>query len=329
MKFKKEYLILALVIIALVVYLFVRKTDRTLYRLPAVAPVAKNEISKIQITRDGITIELDKKDDHWYIAPRQYPADAGKVKRMLDSLEKLTLTALVSESKDYRRYDLGSKKKIAVKAWQGNRLKRDFEIGKTAASFRHTFVKLADNDRVFHARGNFRSNFDVTADNLRDKTVLAFAPADIRQLTYTSNGKSRVAIRNKIPSEEKDRPADKKKGAPSPAPDAKTVWQTAAGDKIDTGVLKALLGMLSGLHCQKFIDGRKKEDFKSPLFSLQLTGGRPYSLAVFAKAKEKDNGYPAVSSESAYPFQLSDSQVEKIKKDTEKIVKPPATEAKK
>ena len=42
MKLKKEYIILALIIIGLSVYLFVRKGDRTLYELPVLAEVSKN-----------------------------------------------------------------------------------------------------------------------------------------------------------------------------------------------------------------------------------------------------------------------------------------------
>ena len=38
---------------------------------------------------------------------------------MLDVIEELTLTALVSESKNYVRYDLSHDEKITVKAWKG------------------------------------------------------------------------------------------------------------------------------------------------------------------------------------------------------------------
>ena len=60
---------------------------------------------------------------------------------MLSAIENLTLTALVSESKNYNLYDLNEEKRINVKAWQGENLKRDVDLGKTASSFRHTFVK--------------------------------------------------------------------------------------------------------------------------------------------------------------------------------------------
>ena len=151
MKIKKEYIILLIIIIALSVYLVMRRGDRTLYELPEMPQVPQKEITRLEITRGKTVIDLTKKDDSWYIAPKEYPADAGKVKNMLDNIEKLTLTALVSESKNYNLYDLSGDAKINVKAWQGDSLKRDIDVGKTASSFRHTFVKTAGDDRVFHA----------------------------------------------------------------------------------------------------------------------------------------------------------------------------------
>ena len=72
MKVKKEYIILALVIIALSAYLLTRTSDRTQYQLPDVPQVAGKEISKLQITRDKTIIVVHKKDDKWYIAPEEF-----------------------------------------------------------------------------------------------------------------------------------------------------------------------------------------------------------------------------------------------------------------
>ena len=199
MKVKKEYIILALVIIALTVYLVMRTSDRTRYQLPDVAQVAGQEISKLQITRDQATITVNKKDDQWYIAPQEFAADTSKVKDMLNAIENLTLTALVSESRNYNLYDLNAEKKINVKAWQADKLRRDVDLGKTASSFRHTFVKPAGDERVFHARGNFRNNFDLTVDDLRDKQVLALNPADIQQFQVIKDQQSLTLNKTQAP----------------------------------------------------------------------------------------------------------------------------------
>jgi len=327
MKIKKEYIILAIIITALSVYLVMRRGDRTLYQLPEIAHVDRKEITKLQITKGETATVLNKKDNNWYITPREYPADPDTVKNMLDNIEKLTLTALVSESKNYGLYDLGQEEKINVKAWQGDNLKRDVDVGKTASSFRHTFVKTAGDDRVFHARGNFRNTFNVTGDDLRDKTVLTFKSADIQKIQLTKDRQTLVLTRTQTPAKEEAKDAEKKESASTSAEE--TIWQTADGRTGDDIAVNQLLNTLANLRCNKFIDDHKKEDFTDPLYTLQLKGAQGYSLSIFAKAEEKGIDYPAISSASDYPFVLSDNQVNTIMKDPLKFLKPPETDEKK
>ena len=327
MKVKKEYLILILIIVALSVYLFMRKTDRTLYDLPVLPEISKKEISKIEISKGETAIVLNKKDDQWYIGPRQYPADKKKIDSMLDVFEKLTLTVSVSESKNYVRYDLNDEKKINVKAWQDGTLKINFDVGKTAPSFRHTFVKLAEDDRVFHAQNNFRNSFDQTVDNLREKTVLSFQTSDINEIHITKDQQSLTLTRTQVPEEETQQKEDKTEASTSQS--TQTVWQSADGKIGDSAGLNRLLSTLSNLQCDKFINDRKKEEFTAPLYSAQLKSAQNYNLSIFAKVNEEDTQYPATSSGSDYPFYLSKSKADRILKDPTELLKKAETDEKK
>lgn len=310
MKIKKEYSILLAVIIALSLYLTLRNPDRTLYKLPKVPEVARKDISKIEIAKPDISIVLNKQGGSWHIAPQAYSADTDKVKNMLDVIEKLTLTALVSESKNYDRYNLNDNEKIVVKAWKEDTLRREFEVGKAATSYRHTFVKLAGDDRVYHARGNFRDKFDQTVDNLRDKTVLSFDQTEIQEIRITKGEQLMVFGRKQVPVEVTAGKEAEVRSPPSPK--AETVWQTAEGKKGDESKLSRLLTTLSNLRCEKYIDDRKKEDFTNPIYALQLKGLQEYTLSIFAKTDKSDKNYPAVSSANDYPFLLSDRQADDI-----------------
>ncbi|MGD9301878.1 MAG: DUF4340 domain-containing protein [Desulfobacterales bacterium] len=324
MKVKKEYIILAIVIVALSVYLIMRTSDRTQYELPDVPQVAAKEISKLQFTRGKVIIVVNKKDENWYIGPEEYPADTGKIKDMLTALENLTLTALVSESKNYNLYDLGGDKKINIKAWQGENLKRDVDLGKTASSFRHTFIKPAGDERVFHARGNLRNNFDLSLDDLRDKLVLALTPADIQQIEVIQNQQPLVLNKTQAPVVVGNEQTDKQTES-APAKN-KPVWQAADGRPVDEAVVKQILDTVSNLRCQKFINDRSKDDFTSPLFTLRMKGGQEYSLSIFGKIAEKDTAYPAVSSGSNYAFLLSENKVDRLMKDPIKAPKAPESD---
>ena len=326
MKIKKEYIILIVIIIALSVYLVMRRGDRTLYELPEIPQVSQKEITRLQITKGKTIIDLNKKDDSWYIAPKEYPADTDKVKNMLENMEKLTLTALVSESKNYNLYDLSGEAKINVKAWQGDSLKRDIDVGKTASSFRHTFVKTAGDDKVFHARGNFRNTFDTNVGDLRHKTILTYTPSDIQQIRFTQEEQSFMLTRTQLPEKEEP-PADDKKESASP-PAQKTVWQTPDGRTGDEAAVNQLLATLSNLRCETFIEDRGKEDFTGPLINIQLKGSQEYSLSIFAKTEEKETEHPAISSASKYAFRLADSEAQGIMKDASNILKEPGSDEK-
>ena len=328
MKIKKEYIILVLIIIGLSVYLYTRTSDRTLYELPEIPKVVKKEITRLQITKGETEIALNKKDEHWYIAPAEYPTDANKIKDMLNALENLTLTAMVSESKNYHRYDLTQDQKINIKAWQGQDLKIDIDVGKTASSFRHTFVRPSGDERVFHAQGNLKNNFDVTADDLRDKTVLALNPEDIQQIKISKEQQSLAFTRTTVPVEVKTSTSEKKEENPSqsaPVP----AWQADSGQPVNESALNQLLSAVAKLRCDQFINDRKKEDFTAPLFTLQLKGAQEQELSIFAKTEENDPNYPAVSSDSDYAFMLSGNQVNRIMKDPSALLQTPKTDQEK
>ncbi len=318
MKLKKEYFFIAIAIVLLVGYLLVRETDRTGYRLPAIAKVAAADITRIEIAHQDGTVVLEKKDSKWLIQPQGYPADSGKVNAMLDDLEKLSLTALVSESKSYSRYDLEPEKAIHVKAWAGEELKRDIQIGKPAPTFQHTFVRIGDGPDVYHAQQNLKTAFDQTADKLRDKIVLAFSPEEVKEIAITREGKETVIRKNEItPPPAAPAPAE---GAAPPA-DASAVkpveiqWITDQGKSADLSKIRRLLATLSHLSCESYLDGKSISDFSNPISRIVIKGEKDYTLTVYAKTGKDATGYPASSSETASMFILSDRQAEPLTAD--------------
>jgi hypothetical protein len=312
MKIKKEYLILGVVIAALAAYLYMRSSDRTHYTLPSLAALTAADITQVQISGGGKTQTLIRKDGRWVTDPQGFPADPKRVNEMLETLAGLNLTALVAESKNYALYELDPDHKVTVKAWQGNQLKRDIDVGKAAPSFRHTFVKLAGDDRVFHAADNFRFRFESGLDELRDKTVLAFNRQDIQEIQITKGTASLTLTRT--PPKEETPPA----GQPPPAP---AVWQGSDGRPANSAAVEMLMGELVDLQCQAFIDDRDKTGFGTPIYSIALKGPKDYTLSVFAPAGKEAPTYPAISSGSDYPFQLPADQAQRLMKDPTEFFK--------
>jgi hypothetical protein len=287
--------------------------------LPEIEGLQQSEISKIEISKAGNSFVLKKEDNRWSLEPAGYLADKTKVNAMLNVFEALALTALVSESKDYHRYDLHAEKRITVKAWQQTTLKRNFDIGKAATSFRHTFVRLNGDSRVFHARDNFRSKFDFRIDDLRDKTVLSFKTTDIQQIEVIKNAHSVKLVRSKVPVTPDATQQQKADSAPAAA--VKFEWQTEDGDKGSDPNLNQLLTTLGYLKCADYINDRQKDSFSAPIFTVKLKGIQEHRLEIFAKLQTDDKKYPAVSSDSEYPFWLSENKIQQIMKDPEELIK--------
>ena len=326
MKIKKEYIILILIIAGLSAYLLLRNSDRTLYQLPQIAGLEQNQITKIEISTKGNSIVLNKKDNKWHLDPPGYLVDANKVNDMLSVFETLALTAMVSESEDYVRYNLHAGEKISVKAWQENSLMRNFDIGKAASSFRHTFVKLIDDSRVFHASDDFRGKFDLSEDDLRDKSVLSFKITEIQEIQIARDQTSLKLALTQTPVESAK--SDQEKSDSSATAAVKPDWQSPDGKQADALSLNRLLTTLARLSCDTYINDRDKDAFSDPIYTVKLKGIQDYQLDIFAKLQTEDKNYPAVSSANDYPFFLSDSKVQQIMKDPEDMLKKPESDKK-
>ncbi len=312
MKIKKEYIVLAVIIVASVAYLALHRDNRTLYKLPTLSTIKNGEVNRIEISGPRGKTTLKKIKTAWFLEPSGYPADADKVRGMLATIDNLKLTALVSESKSYEIYGLDDKDKITVKAYDDDTLKREFDIGKVASTYEHTYVRFPNDFRVYHAEGNFHEKFDRSVDDFRDKTVLAFTPEDITGIVFTKDGETFDLEREA----KKDEKTGKILGKPA--------WALKNGVPVDRETVTGLLDLLNGLECEKFIAGAKKSAFTNPELTIALKGTSPVSLSIFAKPNKTDTMQPAVSSINAYPFELAQWRIKAITDRLDKLTGKPA-----
>ena len=327
-----EFLVLGTVIIALMIYLLLRNPDRIQYQIPELEPLTENQIQKIELDFSGKTITLEQADSRWLIQPQGYTADADKVKKIMSEITQLHLTDVISESGNYIKYGLDPDKKITVRIYDKKNLLRTFEIGKQAATYRHTFVKIKNDRRVFHAENSFRNDFERTVGGLRDKSVLQFEPGEIQELQL-AKGIQKIQLTKTIEKVEvtpeqaegsKKPPTEMSASAKTPAGDQQA-WVTNEGIKAVKQEIESLLNDLSDLKCQDFVEGKSREDFSEPMFRVTLKGAKEYTLSIFDKIQEKDDTYPAVSSESPYLFILTGYTAEQFMKKIEDVI-PTGTE---
>ena len=317
MKLKKEYLILVLVIVALALYLGLRNKGTSHDDLPQPEVLESSRIDRIVIASQEVSLDLVKKDEQWTLQPQGYPADKAKVTNMLATITKLKLTALVSESGNYERYDLTDAEKVAVQAYSGNTLVREFNIGQSAPTFRHTFVTLAGDPKVYHGQGAFKNSFDQTVEDLRDKSVMTFDQAAITGVEIQKGDHILAAARVEVAPPE---PAEPEATEAPAVP--KVEWRTTQGDLLDQAPLEALMGSLSNLQCKAFVNDRSKSEFSSALWSVTFKDkDNEYTLSLFAKPNEDDMSFPAIASTNPHVFSLPESQVETFGKQIDGLIK--------
>lgn len=309
---KKEYIILALIIVALSAYLVMHKTDSTHYTLPVLDDLKDTTINHIDIVKGDTTISLDSNGDSWVVGNEKFPAKKEDINTMIESIKNLTLTALVSESKSYNRYELDDQNKIAVTAKNGEKEIRSFDVGKVASSYRHTFVKLENDYRVYHADGNFRRNFDKTEESLTDKVIMTLDKATVFGI-QTKGGDNTLSFERKQEPVTVDVNTENKDEEATVPPKPKDIWADAAGTEKSKEKIDSFVSQFENLTCSYYIKGKTKEDFKDPVLEISLNAGKVYNLTIYPK-KDDEEGYPAICSESAFPFAISPSKMDDIKK---------------
>ncbi|GBD97727.1 MAG TPA: DUF4340 domain-containing protein [Nitrospirae bacterium] len=307
MKGKKDIAILFFVIAVLVFYISSQKSEKTNYELPDIRKIQTGDITKISLKKKGSGIVLARENDKWLINDRKYPADNAVIENMLNAISDLTLTALASESGNYAIYELDREKRIEVEAYKGSDLLRKINVGKITTTYNQTFVMLDNDPRVYHASGALRREFDRTVSELRDKKVMAFNKDDITEVVL-KKGKDEITIIRATAPVSVDVPEQKgKKEKPGSVPE----WTTSDGKTVKKDVVNGIINILSGFLCDEFIEDKTKEDFKAPVFTVVLKGINTYTISFFEK---RENRYPAVSSESEYPFLVSEWKANKIMK---------------
>ncbi len=304
---KKEYIILAALILGLSLYLGLKKDDQTHYTLPEIKTVDTTQVDRLTVRKGDATIEFKKTGDGWTAGDENFPADKPAVEDMLTVIQNLKLSTLVSEKDDRIRYDLDKDNALDVKAFKGDTLLMAFRIGKPAPSYNHTFVMIENNDAIFHAVNSFRSDFDKTMDEFRDKAVLKFDKDSIKKITLEKAGKTLALTR---PEPLDDNAQENKEPA-------KAAWQADNGPAPDDEAIVSLLDTLSALTCDTYPGGKKADQAdQTPDCKIILENNEKIFLNLYADG-EKTLG---TSSMNDYLFELQSYTANNIAENTDKLL---------
>lgn len=313
---KKEYLILAVIIAGICAYLFTHNRNRTYYELPEVPALNQEEISVIQLEKEGKkAVRLLKKDNGWVVTENAYPADQDKVNEILKSMTDIRLTALISETRNRRRYGLDSVEGISVTLENGKgKVLQQIFIGKTAPSYHHTFVSLEKEGAVFHAAGDFRRTVDKTVQDLRDKTVLTLAPDAVTRIALDKDGVSDTLTQhsdNSDTTREANGTGEATPSAQSDDASKERQWRLASGRNADPEAVSTLVQVLSNLSCERFMEeGQPLPDRTIRRLRVEIQTEKDQFIELFDP--NEDGRYPARTSDTVYAFELDGYTAERV-----------------
>ncbi|MCK5695378.1 MAG: DUF4340 domain-containing protein [Desulfobacula sp.] len=302
---KKEYLILIALILSLSAYLLFHKESKDNYTLPAIVKIDVSKITGLVIDRKEGAIEFIKKEKKWLLTDKEYPADSSSVENMLDTLKTLKLSALVSQKGDLKRYELDDEKYIRVKVMEGAKSIFEFTMGKAAPTFNHTFVMLKNDNNIYLSNGSFKSYFDKTQDDFRDKKVLKFKEESIKRFTIEKDGLSKTLISKEGKKEEQE---------------TSIIWSSEDGTSVDKEMILNLLSSISFLECEKYLNSPFKNDLKNekPLCKIRLENGSNIELTLFKT--DKEDIFKGISSLNKNAFLLSQFNGKEIVSTIEKLL---------
>lgn len=311
MKHFKEYAVLLVVIIGIGLYLALRSSDGVQYELPSLESVPTKEVDAVSIRSGEGSLSLRRANGTWSIPDKGYEANGDEVHKMLRRAADPEITALVSESGDYSRYHLDQKRRIRVRLLRDGEVVRELYLGKSAGQVQNTYVRLPEDQNVYMAEKDLRGSFDVTAADLRDKTVFRLDPEKARG----------VRISGKNASSRFQRRAASNKDANRTEPG---VWMTGQGQAVQTEPMESLLRTLKDLRCRNYKQGLSRNGTK---YTIAVRANATHRLRLFVPEKKRPGAYEAESSQTPDPFELPGYLGQELISSVEKLLREPTGEA--
>lgn len=303
----KTFIILGAVILGLILLIIFRPTGQVNYSVPRLTKLDSSKITKVIIEKNNEKIELEKDSQNkWLIMPQGYPANQDTVKSLVNNAAGLEIMEFISDKGSYTPYELDDNKKILVTIYSGDDLARQFAVGKSSSTTSHSYVLLANDLKVWTAKGNLRVSYDQSSDEMRDKTIFNFQSDSINEVLLEKGGKSVTLTKN----------IRKEKPEGSEEETEITEWISNKSNKaVDENTVRTqIIQSMSNLNCENYLEDKKVTDYNpaDASYTITLKGTKDYTLRFF---DEKDSRYTAIASDNDYVFEIASWKATNIMQD--------------
>ncbi|HDJ29297.1 MAG TPA: DUF4340 domain-containing protein [Proteobacteria bacterium] len=158
MKSKNTILVIVLLLICGVFYWFMGREGEGRHKNTGQQPFATTKLStwqRLELSSPGKKpVTLVKKDDHWQVeGMAECKVKEEMVRQILTALKNLKLDSMVTSGKQkFTSYQVDEEKGIRVHGIAAGK-PVGLVVGKVAADFLHTYVRLENDQRIFRING--------------------------------------------------------------------------------------------------------------------------------------------------------------------------------
>lgn len=263
---RKTLIALGVLGVLLAITLVVELRPETPQEIAWSIPKLSDTVDRIEITRKGETLVLEKKGETWAITqPKVYEVSKSTLDAMLELFDQrigMDLKVTIADDKEAERFELKGDKAITLKLSVGGKAVTEFIIGKSVGS--RTFLQPAGEKVAYRAKASLRWKLDKDLADWREKKVADVSKEQIVRLRIQAGDG---------PAFEIEKEGDKwaiTKPAAMPA---------------DGATVTALLSALASARAATFADDVKAEDAGFDANS--------YRLTVWAKVAPPEGAAPA------------------------------------
>lgn len=278
--------------------------------------VDTSAVQAVRIARgDGPTVRLQKSDSGWTVSPadasESYPARTSAVRRLLNTLPSLSVSAVATRQSDkHPRYGVDSTGTTVTLLGSGDEKLGRLLVGRTEFQSRNknkgktspmqrmrrqgtsvTYVRDPNRPDVYSVEASLESMLNKNVTGWRDKTIWNIAQSDIQRVRLTTTGDSAAAdtsfrLQRAVPSDT----------AASPKP----TW-LSEGDTLSTDAVSSVLRSVASPRASGFAESATPSDLSAPTHTvrLQLSDGSKHTLTLYPDPSSTDT-YLATASD--YPY---------------------------
>jgi hypothetical protein len=308
---KQTWLLVIAAVILLLIYLASRSKTPVKREAEYFIKVDSTAIQKVEIRSDNSSVVLEKRGDKWWVTdPIEYPANPQYCNELSGKLADLEIENLISEQVDKQSmFEVTDSAGTLLTITAGGKQPGNIIMGKMSDSYRHTYMRKADSDKIYLVKGVYKSYFNRKAKDWRDKTIASYDRDQLRGfvLTYPNSTFELTMV--------------------------DSVWMVKSGTEqfaADKGNVDRLVNMVHNLQCFDFVDSldTRKYDFSKPAFQLKvMTTADQFTLKVLPE--DKDSKKYVVEKEGALThFIIYESTAKAMMKELDEFRPKPKEEKK-